>query len=179
MIKTLYDNDGLRDWNEIAEKVPGRTAKQCRDRYQNYLSAGITNKPWTDEEDQILREKVREIGNKWKEISAFLPGRGSNNIKNRWHKVISLEPWATDLPKNRKGISPQPQTSSLFAISKFDEIENLIPSLTSTEQSIPSSPTDNEEIKTAEETTEFPSDFFVEEDFNLDVLDEDTIWIIG
>ena len=90
-IRYLVEEKGMTNWSEIAELVQNRTTKQCRDRYNNYLSPGITNKPWTNEEDDLLREKVREMGNKWTEIALFFNGRGPNNIKNRWHKVLLKE----------------------------------------------------------------------------------------
>ena len=91
-IKYLVEEAGIDNWLEIAEKLGTRTAKQCRDRYNNYLSPGITNMPWSAEEDQLLRDKVAEFGNKWTQIAIFFPCRGSNNLKNRWHKVLSKEP---------------------------------------------------------------------------------------
>lgn len=92
-IKELYIKKGIKKWEELAQQMENRTAKQCRDRYFNYLDPNIKNLEWTPEEDEILREKVMEIGNKWCDISFYLPGRGANNIKNRWNRVLSKEPW--------------------------------------------------------------------------------------
>lgn len=99
IIKKAFEEDGIKNWNIIAERVPDRTAKQCRDRYVNYLKGNIFNDKWTTNEDNLLREKVKQIGKKWKEITEFFPGRGTNNIKNRWHKVISHEPWAVEMER--------------------------------------------------------------------------------
>ncbi|ELP90560.1 hypothetical protein EIN_020090 [Entamoeba invadens IP1] len=39
---------------------------------------------WTPEEDKILLDKQQVLGNKWKLISTFLPGRAPNSVKNRY-----------------------------------------------------------------------------------------------
>ena len=76
------------DWESISEQLPGRTPKQIRDRYINYLKEGLKNEPWTNEEDEILIKLFKEIGPKWSKMMPDLPGRSSNDIKNRWHKKL-------------------------------------------------------------------------------------------
>lgn len=63
--------------------MPGRSQKQCRDRYINYLAPGINFSEWKEEEDQIIIEKYIMYGPKWTKISNFLPNRTPNGIKNR------------------------------------------------------------------------------------------------
>lgn len=76
------------DWESISERIPGRSAKQIRDRYINYLKEGLKTEPWTNEEDEILIEMFKNIGPKWSKMMSSLPGRSSNDIKNRWHKRL-------------------------------------------------------------------------------------------
>ena len=45
--------------------------------------------PWTDEENEILRKKVEEMGTKWKKIQPFLPERTSNEIAIHYKKELN------------------------------------------------------------------------------------------
>lgn len=87
-LKYLIFEIGLQNWVKIAEYMPGRTAKQCRDRFCNYLSEPHRLGPWEKEEDDILLSILSMIGPKWVEISKHIPGRSGNDVKNRWHKHL-------------------------------------------------------------------------------------------
>lgn len=80
---------GPRKWDKIALSMPGRTGRQCRDRYANYLNPSLVNGPWTEDEDILLEQKVFELGQHWNIITKFFKGRSANNIKNRWYTYLS------------------------------------------------------------------------------------------
>jgi hypothetical protein len=75
---------GKENWPKVAMLLPGRTNKQCRERWLAQLSPGLVRWDWTASEDLILVEKQREIGNQWAKIKLFLPGRSPVAVKNRW-----------------------------------------------------------------------------------------------
>ena len=89
LIQRLVLQEGITSWQEIGKRVPGRTSRQCRDRYKNYLFKEVVKKPWTTEEDKIILTQYKNYGAHWVKIAQFLEGRSGNNVKNRWHKYLS------------------------------------------------------------------------------------------
>ncbi|OHT01555.1 Myb-like DNA-binding domain containing protein [Tritrichomonas foetus] len=96
----LVRMNGPKKWRKIAMAMEGRTGRQCRDRYRNYLAPSINKSEWTLDEDHLLIEKVHQYGSCWSKISKFFFGRTSSAIKNRWYFKISPD-YTTNL-KDRK-----------------------------------------------------------------------------
>lgn len=83
LIESVRTN-GMNNWSIVAQMVPGRSGKQCRERWTNQLSPNLTKDSWSPQEDKILMEQQKIHGNLWAKISASLPGRSANSIKNRF-----------------------------------------------------------------------------------------------
>eukprot|EP00948_MAST-09A_sp_MAST-9A-sp1_P002631 g2631.t1 len=78
-------------WTEIATKISGRTAKQCRERWQNYLSPEIKRGDWNEHEDRLIMELQSKLGNAWSTIAKQLHGRTENAVKIRFHSLARLK----------------------------------------------------------------------------------------
>ena len=87
-LQELVGRLGAKSWLEISSFMEGRTAKQCRDRYINYLVPGVFQGEWTKEEDELLKQLFQEKGPKWSIIKNHFPNRSANSIKNRWSSFI-------------------------------------------------------------------------------------------
>ena len=75
------------NWTDVARFVGTRTAKQCRERYLNQLAPDINRKPWSSDEDDILKEFFPIYGSKWQQYTVHLHKRTENSIKMRWRAL--------------------------------------------------------------------------------------------
>jgi hypothetical protein len=75
---------GCGNWNFIAAQIPGRNARQCRERWVNYINPELNHQPLSRAEDLLLETKYEELGPRWQLIATFLPGRSKNLLKNHW-----------------------------------------------------------------------------------------------
>ena len=73
----------FQNWGKLAIHMQGRTAKQCRERWNYYLDPNVNRSDFTDEEDRKLLQLHATWGNKWAYISRELPGRTDSSVKSR------------------------------------------------------------------------------------------------
>ena len=49
-LRALVQEHGMQQWAQIAQSMPGRNGKQCRERWHNQLDNCLTRDTWTEEE---------------------------------------------------------------------------------------------------------------------------------
>ena len=123
---------GKKDWKRIAALMPYRSCRQCKERYESYLSPSIKHEKFSNEEDLLLIEKYEEFGSKWKLISSFFEGRSGNQLKNRWNTyIINLSNEQINMikQKNQKekesNLAEEKVKDKTQIKSFFNEIENI------------------------------------------------------
>ncbi|KAG7382181.1 hypothetical protein PHYPSEUDO_005156 [Phytophthora pseudosyringae] len=98
-LRALVTTHGARNWLFIASQLHGRTDLQCLQQWYRTLDDKVVKGKgtWTQSEDRVLVEKVAEIGRRWTEVAAFLPGRVGNQCRERFlnhlDPSIDTTPW--------------------------------------------------------------------------------------
>ena len=120
LIRNLVKKNG-ENWDFIANYFPEKNKRQCRERYNKYLKPNISNKDWTNEEEELLMQKYNEIGPKWVAISKYFEGRTDINVKNRW--VVLMRKNKINLSSTN--IKPQTQKKTRTAVlsTNFPKIQ--------------------------------------------------------
>jgi hypothetical protein len=128
LLRRLVSEFGESNWHRIAAEMRNRSARQCRERWFNYLSPNIKNAPWTKKEDALLLEKFQEQGPQWHDLARFFPMRTDINIKNRYHvlsRKMSKDPPNLPPLASLGHVTELPPVSALFSNPEF----NIIPPL--------------------------------------------------
>ncbi len=78
-------------FNEVQLNHINRSSQALRARWRDYLNPNLPL-PFSREEDNLLREKVKEFGDRaFDKIQIFFPNRSANELKNRWNKIKNLK----------------------------------------------------------------------------------------
>ncbi|GKV24529.1 hypothetical protein SLEP1_g34131 [Rubroshorea leprosula] len=92
-----------------------RCGKSCRLRWINYLRPDLKRGSFTEQEEKIIIDVHRILGNRWAQIAKHLPGRTDNEVKNFWNSCIKKKLIA-------QGIDPQ--THNLISPGKYQNFNN-------------------------------------------------------
>lgn len=91
LLRELISKHGSNKWSVIASKIPFKSNKHCRRRWQACLNVVGNKGVWTSEEDAKLLEGHRLFGNRWTELAKLVPGRTDNAAKNRFMALTKRE----------------------------------------------------------------------------------------
>ena len=69
MLQRLVQQHGTKKWALISKKIGTKAGKQCRRRWQNHLSINKNTSGWSPEEDQLLLDAHKRMGNRWTDIA--------------------------------------------------------------------------------------------------------------
>ncbi|EFW13278.1 conserved hypothetical protein [Coccidioides posadasii str. Silveira] len=132
-ILLLGTEGGTKNWNAIAEKLPGRTNKDCRKRWHK-IGPNIKKGVWTPEEDARLQEAVSLFGLKWTRVAEFVGSRNADQCSKRWAYALdpslSHTPWTEEQDQlllmvvNKFGHNWSKISSTAFGDRSTSDIKN-------------------------------------------------------
>eukprot|EP00775_Hariotina_reticulata_P010940 gene10940-11094_t len=94
-LEQLVELHGLKAWRLVAEQLPGRSGKQCRERYLNHTQKAKKG-GWSIQEELTLARMHAAWGKQWSQIACHLPGRSANCLKNHWNAIYSCKQPSSD-----------------------------------------------------------------------------------
>ncbi|XP_028111757.1 transcription factor MYB61-like, partial [Camellia sinensis] len=113
---THISSHGHGCWSSVP-KLAGlqRCEKSCRLRWINYLRPDLKRGSFTEQEERIIIDVHRILGNRWAQIAKHLPGRTDNEVKNFWNSCIKKKLISLGLdPNTHNLLSPHQTTTNLF-----------------------------------------------------------------
>jgi hypothetical protein len=87
LLRSLVQEHGSCNWPKIASFMTGRSVRQCKERWVNYLSQVSDGPSWTLDDDLRLERMVIERGHKWKTLELHFPGKTDIQLKNRYNVI--------------------------------------------------------------------------------------------
>jgi hypothetical protein len=79
---------GDSSWTTVAEQLPGRSARQCREHWRLYLAPDVKNDAWSLEDEQRQLKRYFTFGPRWTMIAKGFPERTANNVKNKAKQLV-------------------------------------------------------------------------------------------
>lgn len=88
ILKVAVAKYGLTQWSRCSSLLNRKTAKQCKARWNNWLSPSIKKSDWTPVEDEKLLLMAKILPNQWYTI-APLVGRTPNQCIERYQRLLN------------------------------------------------------------------------------------------
>ena len=113
---------GTHNWRKIAFYIPGRSNRQCRERFMmrlNFPERKLGN--WTEEEDKQIIQLAKEYNCSWVKIEQKMKGRNARQIASRYDLL------SKNLTENDDNEPPKIKTRSMKIQSKlYDRIKLIV-----------------------------------------------------
>lgn len=126
---------GQTEFHTCNNVIPGRTSKQCRERWFNVLNPKVLKGDWTLNEDYLVFKLFTAYGGKWVKFVPFFNGlRAENSIKNRFYSTIRRFNTTLKKKKETESLEEKDKISLIYKSlqeqivqeNKLTSIENLV-----------------------------------------------------
>ena len=133
-LEQAVHEQGTKRWSAVADLVPGKSARQCRERWKHFLDPTISKAEFTENEDHVIFKNAQR-GYGWSKIASLLTGRTDQCVKNRWHKLVERHKRSHELLDSRtrksadfpieKGISSSASSAEKVELANSKEVQRF------------------------------------------------------
>lgn len=115
--------------SSFATNIAGlqRCGKSCRLRWINYLRPDLKRGSFTEQEERIIIDIHRILGNRWAQIAKHLPGRTDNEVKNFWNSCIKKKLIARGIDPNTHNLISPTSCAQIYTNSTYSNACNKLP----------------------------------------------------
>ncbi|KAJ8621889.1 hypothetical protein MRB53_030418 [Persea americana] len=96
-----------------------RCGKSCRLRWINYLRPDLKRGSFSAQEERVIIDVHRILGNRWAQIAKHLPGRTDNEVKNFWNSCIKKKLIAQGLDPKTHNLLPSHNKNHACNVSQL------------------------------------------------------------
>ena len=89
ILKAAIMKYGLNQWSRISSLLQRKSAKQCKQRWYEWLDPSIKKTEWTRAEDEKLLQLSRVFPSQWRTIAPFV-GRTPTQCYERYEKLLDV-----------------------------------------------------------------------------------------
>lgn len=123
-LREIVEQVGTTSWPNVAKYLKGRSSRQCRDRWNHYLSPSANLKEWTHEEEELLLSLYRQYGTKWAFIASLFPGRTAACVRTHCCRLQRIME-RNKIRESQSVAQQQPQPISM--VNYMPDYEQVIP----------------------------------------------------
>ena len=114
ILKAAVMKYGLNQWSRISSLLVRKSAKQCKERWYEWLDPSIKKTEWTKDEEEKLLQFAKAFPCQWRTIAPMI-GRTAYQCMEQYEKLLDRaqgrQPDENDPRKLRPGeIDPNPET---------------------------------------------------------------------
>lgn len=121
ILKAAVAKYGLTQWSRCSSLLNRKTAKQCKARWNNWLSPNVKKSDWSPKEDEKLLHMAKILPNQWQTI-APLVGRTPNQCIERYQRLLDdIDEGIASSSVNAEALAPTGPKLNL----NDDEFSNL------------------------------------------------------
>src|SRR3990167_2032479 len=124
-LKEAIKRFGVKNWQQVANCLIGRTGQQCLHRWQKTLKPNIKRGRWTPDEDKALTLAVKAYGSKsWIKVQQHVQGRTDVQCRERWVNILNpnlnVGAWTTEEDKKLD------EAVQIYGMGKWSQIAQLL-----------------------------------------------------